>query len=180
MTGPAERPLLFLDVDGPLIPFGPPPRRPRSTSAPGPAASTEEGNPLLARLDPAVGPRLTALGCDLVWASTWTDEANETVAPRIGLPRLPVVEWPDTPTDEGPRGLHWKTRHLVEWAGHRPFIWVDDEIGATDRLWVAAQHRAPSLLHRVDPGTGLTDGDFAVLADWLRTAVPDRSTGPDG
>lgn len=31
-----------------------------------------------------------ALGCDLVWASAWMDEANEAVAPRIGLPRLPV------------------------------------------------------------------------------------------
>lgn len=75
-------------------------------------------------------------------------------------------------TDEGPRGLHWKTRHIVAWAGHRPFIWVDDEISGMDRLWVAAQRREPSLLHRVDPNDGLSDDDFAVLANWLRTNLP--------
>ncbi|MDG9703899.1 HAD domain-containing protein [Streptomyces sp. DH37] len=174
---PSAAPLLFLDVDGPLIPFGPSARRSRSAPASGSEAFTERGNPLLGRLDPGIGPRLTALGCDLVWASTWTDDANEAVAPRVGLPRLPVVRWPQESTGEGPRGLHWKTPHLVEWAGHRPFIRVDDEIGAMDRLWVAAQHRAPALLHRVDPGRGLTDDDVAVLADWLRTTVPNRAAG---
>lgn len=135
-----ERPLLFLDVDGPLIPFGASPGR-LQRPASGAEVLPDQGNPLLARLDRAVGARLMALGCDLVWASTWGDEANEAVAPRIGLPRLPVVEWPDGFTEDGPRGLHWKTRALVEWAGPRPFIWVDDEISDMDRLWVAAQHR---------------------------------------
>lgn len=176
MTGSAERPILFLDVDGPLIPFG------ASTGAPSTAPTSWHGfagpeNPLLGRLDPAIGLRLAALGCDLVWASTWMDEANEVVAPRIGLPALPVVRWLDASPDEGPRGLHWKTRHLVEWADHRPFVWVDDEISAVDRLWVAAQHRGPWLLHRVDPSQGLSDDDFAVLADWLRTGSP-HHTGP--
>ncbi|WP_369251408.1 HAD domain-containing protein [Streptomyces sp. R41] len=171
-----DRPILFLDIDGPLIPFGPPPGLPRT-----PASGSEEfpaqGNPLLERLDPTVGQRLMALGCDLVWASTWMDEANETVAPRIGLPKLPVVEWPEASTGDGPRGLHWKTRPLVEWAGHRPFIWVDDEISAMDRLWVASHHPGPSLLHRVDPTKGLTEDDFSVLAGWLRTAVPRLAPG---
>ncbi|MFE7029372.1 HAD domain-containing protein [Streptomyces sp. NPDC057621] len=167
------RPVLFLDIDGPLIPFGP-----SAGGRPGPPASSASGNPLLGRLDPAVGPRLLALGCELVWASTWLDDANEVVASRIGLPALPVVRWQDAPADavssataaDGvPRGLHWKTRHILDRAGRRPFIWVDDEIGALDRLWVDAQRREPSLLHRVDPGVGLVDADFAVLAEWLRS-----------
>ncbi len=112
------------------------------------------------------------LGCHLVWASTWMAEANEAVAPHIGLPRLPVVEWPDACADDSPRGLHWKTRYLVEWANRRPFIWVDDEISAMDRLWVAAQHPGPSLLHRVDPAKGLVDADFSALAGWLRAVAP--------
>ncbi|MEU7962250.1 HAD domain-containing protein [Streptomyces sp. NPDC049097] len=179
MTGSKQRPLLFLDVDGPLIPFGPSPGRLRAAASSSEMLLDRE-NPLLGRLDPTVGPRLTALECDLVWASTWVEEANESVAPRIGLPRLPVVGWPEEPADEGPRGLHWKTRHLVEWAGRRPFIWVDDEIGDMDRMWVAAQHREPSLLHRVDPRVGLTDGDFSVLADWLRATVVNRAAKEHG
>ncbi|MEV4105915.1 hypothetical protein AB0J42_37255 [Nonomuraea sp. NPDC049649] len=86
MTGPQGRPLLFLDIDGPLLPFGgSPQRRPSGTH--------------LARLDPQVGLRLAALPCDLVWATTWEDEANAEISPRIGLPRLPVVHWPD-PSDQ--------------------------------------------------------------------------------
>ncbi|MEW2101770.1 HAD domain-containing protein [Streptomyces cellulosae] len=159
MSASAERPLLFLDVDGPLIPFGAP-------HPPPPAATADDGNPLLARLDPALGARLLALGCSLVWATTWREEANEVVAPRLGLPRLPVLDWPEA-DEPGPRGLHWKTRPLVEWAGGRPFVWVDDEIGAVDRQWVAAAHPGPALLHRVDPARGLQDSDFRALTDWL-------------
>ncbi|OIJ86282.1 hypothetical protein BIV25_41705 [Streptomyces sp. MUSC 14] len=161
MASTAERPVRFLDVDGPLIPFGA--SYDSSTSVP----SVAQRNPLLDRLDPGIGPRLLALGCRLVWATTWMEDANEAVAPRLGLPKLPVVEWPDTGADEGPRGLHWKTRPLVEWADGQPFIWVDDEISAMDRLWVAAQHPGASLLHRVDPAKGLVDADFSALAGWL-------------
>ncbi|MFH0180413.1 HAD domain-containing protein [Streptomyces cacaoi] len=173
MASAAERPLLFLDVDGPLIPFGTSPDHPQAaaTGVPTPA---DQGNPLLERLDPGIGARLLALGCDLVWATTWMEKANEVVAPRIGLPNLPVADWPDTAADAepDPRGLHWKTRHLVEWAAGRPFIWVDDEISSMDRLWVAAQHPGPSLLHRVEPARGLTDADFSAMTDWLAIVAP--------
>ncbi|MFI6205137.1 hypothetical protein ACIBAI_01885 [Streptomyces sp. NPDC051041] len=171
MTSAPERPILFLDVDGPLIPFG------SSSSghprAPVPAAtpSVPQGHPLLDRLDAGIGQRLMTLGCDLVWASTWGEDANVTVAPLIGLPRLPVVPWPDGRTGALPRGLHWKTPHLVAWADGRPFIWVDDEISDMDRLWVAASHPGPSLLHRVAPARGLGAADLSALAGWLGSAA---------
>ncbi|MFH9040092.1 HAD domain-containing protein [Streptomyces sp. NPDC017966] len=171
MTSAVERPLLFLDVDGPLIPFGSPSGHPRAATVAA-SAPADRGNPLLPRLDPGIGARLMALDCRLVWATTWMEAANEVVAPRIGLPRLPVVEWPDADAEEGPRGLHWKTRPLVEWADGRPFVWVDDEIGAMDRLWVAAGHPGPSLLHRIDPAKGLEDADFHTLAGWLDAVAP--------
>jgi hypothetical protein len=156
------RPLLFLDVDGPLIPFGAGPGRSRKES---PEVS---GNPLLARLDPEHGRRLLALPCDLVWATTWLEDANTEIAPRIGLPELPVLDWSDSPADEeDDDGLHWKTRGLVEWAAGRSFVWVDDEIGAMDRAWVSAHHRAPALLHHVDHRLGLTGEDFDVITRWL-------------
>jgi hypothetical protein len=166
VTSP-ERPLLFLDVDGPLIPFGSSSGHPQADTADA-STPTDQGNPLLKRLASEIGGRLMALGCHLVWASTWMEEANEVVAPLIGLPNLPVVQWPDICTEEGPHGLHWKTRPLVERANGRPFIWVDDEISAMDRQWVAASHPGPSLLHHVDPAKGLEDADFSALAGWLR------------
>jgi HAD domain in Swiss Army Knife RNA repair proteins len=158
--------LIFLDVDGPLIPF-----RSRPSERP-PAPPAETGNPLLGRLDPADGRRLLALNADLVWATTWESEANEVVAPRLGLPQLPVVTWPEDDEDP-PRGVHWKTAPLTRWAAGRPFIWLDDEVTDADRHWVAAHHPAPALLHRVDAFTGLTGADFTAVRRWL--SAPNRS-----
>lgn len=120
---------------------------------------------MLSRIDPGHGRRLAALPCDLVWATTWMDDANEQIAPWLGLPKLPVVRWPED--DGGPTSLHWKTRTLLAWAGERPFVWVDDEITDADREWAAASHPAPALLHRVDARVGLTGGDFARIGEWL-------------
>uniref|UniRef100_UPI002FDC081B hypothetical protein n=1 Tax=Streptomyces sp. IBSBF 2806 TaxID=2903529 RepID=UPI002FDC081B len=136
--------LLFLDVDGTLIPFGATDPYPEY-GPPSPA------HPLLARLDPSLGPRLLALGCELTWATTWLEDANTLLAPRLGLPTLPVADWPDEDwpdEDEPPAdGVHWKTRPLVSLAAGRPFVWLDDEITDADRDWVAAHHPAPALLH---------------------------------
>ncbi|MEU5869727.1 HAD domain-containing protein [Nonomuraea sp. NPDC047529] len=163
MTGHQGRPLLFLDVDGPLLPFGEGLQRQ-------PSGSGQTNH--LARPDPQVGLRLAALPCDLVWATTWEDQANVEIAPRIGVPRLPVVNWPE-PSDEDERqdqwfGLCWKTRTLVAWANQRPFARVDDEITDADRDWVSAQHRGRALLHHVPSAQGLTNDDFIALDRWLR------------
>ncbi|MEU8864097.1 HAD domain-containing protein [Streptomyces umbrinus] len=180
MTGSAGRPLLFLDVDGPLIPFGAPSGQyPGGYPNYGTDPSGPDENPLLARINPAHGPRLMALPCELVWATTWMAEANETVAPLLGLPELAVVTWPEPDDEEAERdarrGLHWKTRALVGRAAGRAFVWVDDEITDTDRAWVSAHHRGHALLHRVDPRHGLTDADFDALGEWLATEAADGS-----
>ncbi|MGW7302040.1 HAD domain-containing protein [Streptomyces sp. NPDC054829] len=155
--------LLFLDVDGTLLPFGGPGPYPEYD---GPLADASALHPLLTRVDPALGPRLAGLGCELVWATTWMDEANTSLAPWLGLPQLPSVDWPDDDAIRAER-LHWKTAPLTAWAAGRPFVWVDDEIGDADRAWVAAHYPGPALLHRVDHRTGLTDADFGVLEGWI-------------
>ncbi|MGW7108008.1 HAD domain-containing protein [Streptomyces xanthophaeus] len=164
MTGARQQPLLFLDVDGPLIPFGA-----------GPYAQGSGPNPLLARIDPALGPQLRSLHCELVWATTWGQDANECVAPRLGLPELPLVDWPEPSGHNGRGGVHWKTPALVAYAAGRPFVWVDDEIGAADRAWVSAHHPGRALLRRVDAGVGLAGADLAAIRAWLG---PEAAEGP--
>ena len=154
-------------VDGPLIPFGAGPY----PTYQGCRGSSDVGpHPLLARVNPAHGRRLAALPCVLVWATTWLEDANECVAPWLGLPDLPAVTWPE-PSEDDERdaraGLHWKTRALLDWSAGRPFAWVDDEITDRDREWVAARHGDRAHLHRVDPRHGLTETDFAALSAWL-------------
>ncbi|OAR26644.1 hypothetical protein A8W25_31600 [Streptomyces sp. ERV7] len=174
MTTPAPQPpLLFLDVDGPLIPFGATPDQlphgyPTYDTRHGHQHPGPDTNPLITRINPAYGPRLLALPCTLVWATTWMADANDCIAPWLGLPQLPVVDWPDPEDDDRTHGLHWKTRALRDRAAGRPYIWIDDEITERDRTWTAAHHPARSLLHRVDPRFGLTDDDFAVIERWLR------------
>ncbi len=170
VTAPVRLPLLFLDVDGPLIPFGAEPQQ-YPTYATGEDLRGADANPLLTRINPQHGARLAALPCELVWATTWMDDANDCIAPLLGLPPLAVVVWPEpSEVDEQDErdGLHWKTRTLVEWAAGRPFAWVDDEITDADRTWVATHHPTHALLYQVDARRGLTDADYAALESWLR------------
>lgn len=143
-------PLLFLDVDGVVLPLG-------------------AG---LGDLGEGLGRRLAALPADLVWATAWEHGANEMIAPRLGLPRLPVVEWRDPSIADGVLdeylNLHWKTRQVAEWAAGRDFAWVDDEVTAADREWIAENHPGRALVHRVPALIGLTVGDFEVVERWLR------------
>ncbi|MDT0341210.1 HAD domain-containing protein [Streptomyces litchfieldiae] len=166
MTDRTGYPLLFLDVDGTLLPYG----GGRLPPAVAEWADWQHmSNPQLAKLDPAHGPRLLALPCALMWATAWMHDANEVIAPLLGLPELPVCDLPEAPEEDPAGALHWKTRALVETAAGRPFIWVDDEITDLDRAWVSAHHRGPALLHRVESHLGLIEADFALLDDWLRT-----------
>ncbi|WP_042407401.1 HAD domain-containing protein [Streptacidiphilus carbonis] len=175
VISPGQRPLLFLDVDGPLIPFGA-----TSEQLPGGyplyQARSErrdaEASPLLARINPALGHLLAALPYELVWATTWMADANECVAPRLGLPQLPVVDWPDPTNDDELGALHWKTRPLLAWAAGRPFAWVDDEITDADRAWAVAHHPSPCLLQRIDPSFGLQPEDFTRLGAWAAALDP--------
>ncbi|HET9894541.1 MAG TPA: HAD domain-containing protein [Streptosporangiaceae bacterium] len=170
----SERPLLFLDVDGTLLPLG----GAQLPSAPqGWIDWQTPSNPQLPKIDRRHGPRLLDLHCDLVWATAWMHYANEVIAPLLGLPQLPAADLPEAPDEDQSAVLHWKTRALIEAAGGRPFAWVDDEITDLDRAWVSSHHPGHALLHRVDSLIGLTSADFAALDDWLQNLAAGSPEG---
>jgi hypothetical protein len=153
-----RRPLLLLDFDGPLNPH-------RAAEVPPGYERHEivEGDRTwVVLLNPQHGVELNALAdrFDLVWATSWEHGANRLLAPLLGLPELPVIVWPDrTPVRRG----SWKTPYIGEWVRNRPFVWVDDEVGPDDQAFFTEGRQ---LTHRVDPRTGLTDADFAVIREW--------------
>lgn len=178
------RPLLLVDVDGPLNPYAAKAhRRPegyqtfRFMTPRWEAAQRRQLDawgmydkrvkPLRVWLNAEHGAALSALPFELVWATTWEHEANDFIAPKLGLPSLPYITWLD-PAPEPPSGVFWKTPQIVAWAKGRPFAWIDDQITDADVAWAQTHHDGHALLYRINPGLGLTGGDFALLDQWAQ------------
>ena len=112
-----ERPLLFLDVDGPLIPFGAPqpPAVSHSWHGVPPHPLPAGSNPLLARLNPQHGRRLSALPCDLVWtggeASATTCSASPTRQATMTAGGESFVPSARQGVEILVRPVHWQIRH---------------------------------------------------------------------
>lgn len=183
-----SRGLLLIDVDGPLNPFAAKPtRRPpgyetfRLTPSggwhAGPAARQHRGLRVWLRRDHGeLLSRVAAdTGLELVWATTWTHEANTYIGPTIGLPELPVIEFPDRDLRVGHgwrAGGGWKWPAVAEYAAGRPLAWLDDELAGQDTFGPAraafGQDRAstPTLLCHVDPRHGLAPDHLTAVHAW--------------
>lgn len=168
-----DRPLLLLDVDGPLNPFAAKAtRRPEgfTTHRLAPKGCNPR-KPYRVWLNPLHGAQLLDFvlehDMELVWATTWEHDANTMIGPVIGLPELPVIEW-------GFTAIMWKFNGVLEYAGDRPLAWLDDDFGLfeTEREWFEKERGdVPTLLHHVDPRVGFTAEDLAAVAEW-RAALP--------
>lgn len=139
-------PIFFIDVDGVLNPFA---------AETCPAGFQEHElfpgeEPVRVCLDHGGWLRELADRFELVWASAWGDKANRLLAPLLGLPELPFVEFPPvpfSPLDKVPA--------VARFVGPRPAVWIDDALTAEARAW-AASREAPTLLVDINPAEGLT------------------------
>ena len=142
-----SQPLLFLDVDGVLNP---------TTSSPPPGFTSAEAGGFAFSFSKVHRHQLAAIAPDfeIVWATTWGLNANISIGPALGLPRLDAVDL------TGPReGDTWKLGPASRHAGDRPLVWIDDELHTDAFAW-AEQRTVPTLLIKPSGTVGLRESDF--------------------
>lgn len=159
-----RKPLFLIDVDGVLNPFA------ARVCPQGFSEHRLAG--FRVWLSTRHGEWLKALAADfdLVWATTWEQQANDLIGPAIGLTeRLPVISMAKV----GP-GPTWKLPAVEVYVGSRPFAWLEDDLFNDARSW-AKDRGHPTLLLATDPGVGFTRAQFERaqrFAHELRRAAP--------
>jgi hypothetical protein len=222
MPGAPAKPLLLVDVDGPVNPTTLRVRkgdeesaayvvhemRPRGYEELSPEEFARQmaerrmqrmsglktegkpGDPLRVRISTLHATEFARL-CEVfevVWATTWLEEANTFLSPLLGLPE--DLPWVPFTAEElanknrpqvGRRNGSWKTPIIARWLDeHHPgraWAWVDDEVNQRDRTWFRDHHygltaNPPAhLLLRVDDHRGLRSDDFIGLREFATRAA---------
>lgn len=186
-----SKPILLWDIDGVIAPFGG-----DHAVAWGTATTAEEKallthdlhvtewDDLWIKKDLQARMRKLEQHFDFVWGTGWGGyHANLMVAPLLGLPPLPAIEfgrrlpgkvvikmsgvvWMDK---DNPEPDYWKMPWIEQWAEEhgRPFLFIDDEMTDAAIAWAERRNETiPTLFVRTDSTVGWTDDHEAQLIEW--------------
>jgi hypothetical protein len=156
------RPLLLLDVDGVLNPYG------AHTCPPGFTDHDLFPGEEPVRINPDHGPWIIELATtfDVTWATGWNDHANHLLAPLLRIPTLPVLAMPPAPFLPAD-----KVGPIAALSQRRPAAWIDDLHTPEALAWRDARP-APTLLITTDPAVGLTRESVDRALTWARNLPP--------
>lgn len=159
-----SRGLLLLDVDGPLNPFA-------SSNRLRKEAGYHKYKILGFNvwLHDNHGPMLIKFAEDneleMVWATTWEQQANEYIGWRIGLPELPVISFFNAKV--------WKTDTAYDFCAGKDIVWFDDDFTcnkkATDEF--INKRTADGLrtfCYEISPFHGIKQDDLDECSTLLR------------
>lgn len=152
------KPLLLLDVDGVLRPFG---------HDEGHVEAVLDFDPIRYDLQTPVRLARLATHFKLVWATAWEGAANELLAPLFELPPLPVIRF----DDQFFIGDSWKLPAIQRFVGEHPFAWIDDDIGNDAHRWAQTRDVATLLLD-IEPQRGLHAGHERELLAYAASVNP--------
>jgi hypothetical protein len=157
-----DRPFLLIDVDGVLVPFG-------GDQPPAGHRLHRLSPDIEVWLNPVHGEWLNGLAkwFELVWATAWEHRAAMLIAPVLGLPALPVIEFGSAPMTNT-----WKLADVRRYVGDRPVAWIDDDLGSDAFDW-AEQRMFPTLLVATASQVGFDEDHLAVLEEFGRTMRED-------
>jgi hypothetical protein len=151
----AEKPLLFLDVDGVINVPG----------ADDEGEYVQTGNGFPAWIPYGTKERVHGLmkHFDIVWATAWFGAAHGAFKEVLDLPEesWPYIAWTNLK-------LPW----IIKYAGDRPWAWADDDIQfELDDMGWDRDRMLPSntLLQDIDEKVGLSDSDVHELIYWAKT-----------
>jgi hypothetical protein len=114
--------------------------------------------------------------CELVWLTYWRHLANTWLAPRLGLPTLPVIDVPDPFSPDATTSTWEKYKALLAYAGDRRWVWFDDDIPPRARVDQEAAHGYDrNLLAQVHPEAGITNDHLSWADLWLSRPKPKES-----
>jgi hypothetical protein len=160
----SSRPALLLDVDG-VLEIEPYEKMPADYLI-------KSDEPWWA-YNPAHGDWLRQVGriTDIYYISDYRDESHGRVAARLGLPEY---DWINDDAWRCQAKTYAAARSLAITAlfGHRPLVWIDDEIGIPEFGWAQERNkRAPTLIVKTEIESGLQTGQMGHITNWLRTVV---------